>query len=419
MDYRLLAYIARMHLSSRLKQSIIAAIGVTFGIGMFIALVTFMNGLNQLLDGLVLDRTPHIHLYREVGPSARQPLDLEEAYAEDLVVVRSIKPKQQRAKLSATSTIVEQIRSHPAVKGVSPQVSSQVFYSAGVVDLNGIVSGIEVTEEARLFPLKDYVVSGTTQDLARDDNGIIIGAGVAKKLGVHVKDRIRIVSPTGNALYLKIVGLYLSGLSEIDDRQSFVNIKTARRLLGESTNYVTDLNVKLYDLELAAPLSRYFAQLYGMKAVDIGTANADFDTGTSIRNLIAYAVSITLLLVAGFGIYNILNMFIQEKMNDIAILKATGFSGKEVKVVFLIQSMIIGAVGGTAGLLVGWGLSVVIDHTPFEIASLPTLTTYPITHEPVYYVIGITFALAATFFAGYLPANKAQKMDPVDILRGQ
>jgi lipoprotein-releasing system permease protein len=419
MDFSILTYIAGKHIFSRIKQSVIAALGVAFGVGMFITLVTFMNGLNTLLDGLVLDRTPHIHMYKEVGPSAQQPLDLAEAYAGDVNIIHSIKPKREQLRISASSSMINNIRSHPEVRGVSPQVSSQVFYKAGVVDLNGVISGIEVAEEVRLFPLKDFIVGGTSSDLAQDENAIILGHGVAKKLGVRVNDRVQLLSPSGNLLHLKIVGLYLSGLSEIDDRQSYVNIKTAQRLVGENSNYVTDINVKLFDVERAAPLSRYFGRLYGIKSVDIGTANADFDTGSSIRNLIAYAVSITLLLVAGFGIYNILNMFIREKMNDIAILKATGFSGKEVKTIFLIQSMIIGIVGGISGLLIGWVLSVVIDNTPFEIASLPTLTTYPISYEPSYYIIGMVFALIVTFFAGYLPANKAQKMDPVDILRGQ
>ena len=75
------------------------------------------------------------------------------------------------------------------------------------------------------------------------------------------------------------------------------------------------------------PLSKKIEQQFNIKAIDVKTANAQFETGTTIRNLITYAVSITLLIVAGFGIYNILNMLIYEKMNDIAILKATGFSG--------------------------------------------------------------------------------------------
>lgn len=419
MNWKLLIYIARKHLSSRLKQSVIAALGVTFGIGMFITLSTFMTGLNGLLDSLTMDRTPHIHLYKEIGPSAQQPLDLSKVHQNDLLVISSIKPRQQQSRIASASNMIRSIRSYPEVRGVSPQVSSQVFYNAGATDLNGMVSGIDVAEEVRLFPLEDYVVEGSTDALMRNENAIILGFGVARKLSTGIGDRVQLVSPGGNRLSLEVVGLYSSGMAEIDDSQSFVNIGTARRLLGETSGYVTAINVKLYDLENALPLAKHFAKIFDIKAVDIGTANAQFDTGTSIRNLITYVVSITLLLVAGFGIYNILNMFIREKMNDIAILKATGFSGKEVKRIFMIQAMAIGVFGGVSGLLLGWGLSVLIDHTPFEIDALPTITTYPVNFDPLYFIIGFVFALVASFFAGYLPANKAMKMDPVDVLRGQ
>ncbi|NNK79948.1 MAG: FtsX-like permease family protein, partial [Flavobacteriales bacterium] len=130
-------------------------------------------------------------------------------------------------------------------------------------------------------------------------------------------------------------------------------------------------------------------------------------------------VSITLLIVAGFGIYNILNMFIYEKMNDIAILKATGFSGGDVKKIFISQALILGLVGGILGLIIGYFVSVLISHTPFETEALPTIKTYPVNFEPMFYVIGMSFAMVSTFLAGYLPARKAQYIDPVDIIRGQ
>ncbi len=419
MDPRLSFYIAGKHISSRLKQSVIAALGVTFGVGMFITMSTFMTGLNQLLDDITLNRTPHIRLYNEIAPSDRQPLEYSSDYGNDVILVHSIKPRQQQNRIAGASAIIRSIRADPQVRGVSPQVSSQVFYSAGAQDLNGVISGIDVAEELRLFPLQDYIVEGSVEALARDKNAILLGYGVAKKLSTGVGGRVQLVSPDGNQLSLRVVGLYLTGLSETDDRQSYVNIGTARRLLGQSSGYVTSLNVKLYDIAGAWPLARRFTELYGIQAVDIGTANASFDTGTSIRNLITYVVSVTLLLVAGFGIYNILNMFIREKMNDIAILKATGFSGREVKRIFMIQAMTIGLFGGLSGLALGWGLSALIDRTPFEFEPLPTITTYPVNLDPVYFIIGFLFALLASFFAGYLPAMKAMRMDPVDVLRGK
>lgn len=156
-----------------------------------------------------------------------------------------------------------------------------------------------------------------------------------------------------------------------------------------------------------------------MDAVDIQTANSQFETGTNVRNIISYAVSITLLIVAGFGIYNILNMMIYEKMDSIAILKATGFSGKDVLTIFLQLSTIIGISGGLLGLLVGFLLSLMVSHIPFETAALPTIKTYPVYFSLVYYVIGFTFALFTTFMAGLFPALKASEIDPVTIIRGK
>src|SRR5690606_1581337 len=165
--------------------------------------------------------------------------------------------------------------------------------------------------------------------------------------------------------------------------------------------------------------AKYYAQLFQTDALDIKAANAQFETGTSIRNIITYAVSITLLIVAGFGIYNILNMMIYEKMDSIAILKATGFSGMDVKKIFINLSMLIGVVGGLLGLFFGFILSSMIDRLPFETEALPTIKTFPVNFNFVYYIIGIIFALATTFVAGYFPAKKASKVDPVEIIRGK
>jgi len=166
-------------------------------------------------------------------------------------------------------------------------------------------------------------------------------------------------------------------------------------------------------------MAKQLSKQFNISAKDIKAANAQFETGTSIRNIITYAVSITLLVVAGFGIYNILNMLIYEKMNDIAILKATGFSGKDVQLIFISQAMIIGIIGGILGLIVGFVLSLLISYTPFETDALPTIKTFPVNFDPAYYIIGIIFALIATFLAGYLPSRRARDIDPVEIIRGQ
>ncbi len=419
MKYRLLFSISRTHLWSRKKQSLIAALGVTFGIGAYIIMMSFMTGLNGLLDGLILNRTPHLHLYNEIKPTLKQPVDLYSPYSSQEKVVKSIKPKTSQIRIHNAIPLIAFLREQSYVKGVTAQVKAQAFYLGGTTQINGVISGIEVLKEGELYNLNDYIIEGSLKDLAQNENGIILGAGVSKKLSLQVGAVIQIATPKGDIQAMKIVGLYQSGIADVDNVQSYVNIKMAQRIMGQSNNYITDINIKLLDMTQAPKLAKKMSDLFDLTAIDIQTANAQFETGSSIRTLISYAVSITLLIVAGFGIYNILNMLIFEKMNDIAILKATGFSGKDVKWIFISQALIIGLIGGILGLILGYIVTVIIDRTPFDTAALPTIKTFPINYEIGYYIIGITFAMISTFFAGYFPSRKAEKIDPVDIIRGQ
>ncbi|MCF8200984.1 MAG: ABC transporter permease [Bacteroidia bacterium] len=419
MNNAVLIQIAKTHLLTRKKQSAIASLGVTFGIGTFIVLVSFMTGLNGLLDGLILNRTPHIRIYNEVQPSEKQPIQLHPDFKRAVHMVHSIKPKQEKASVYNNQPLMNLLKKNSLVMGVTPQVSARIFYQSGSVLLNGNAIGINAIEEDRLFNFKQYIVDGLPLDLANNENGIVLGMGVAKKLSVGIGDRIQILSSTGATYRLKVVGFFQSGLADIDKLQSYVNIKMAQRIAGEGNNYITDISVKLFDIEKAKGLSDEIAQTYGVNSIDVKAANAQFETGNTIRNIITYAVSITLLIVAGFGIYNILNMVIYEKMNDIAILKATGFSGSDVKRIFIYQAMFIGIVGGIIGLGMGGILSFLISKAPFETEAIPTVKTFPVNFQPLFYVIGAVFAIVTTFFAGYLPARKASKIDPVEIIRGQ
>ncbi|MFD1016164.1 ABC transporter permease [Winogradskyella rapida] len=418
-NWNIILNIAKTHLLTKAKQTFIAALGVTFGIGSYITLVCFMTGLNTMLDNLMLNQTPHIHIYNEIEPSKVQPIALYEEFSQSLNVVRSIRPKLTQKKIHNAFPIIKYLNHHEQVRRALPQVKSQIFYMAGSIDIGGILIGVNPLEEAEFFNMADYIVAGSAAALNQTENGVLLGIGIAEKMALKVGDRVQVSPVNGSVFSLKIVGLYQSGIADLDAVQSFTTLKTVQRVLGEPNNYITDINVKLYDIENAIPLAQHIEKEFQLTALDIKTANAQFETGTTIRNLITYAVSITLLIVAGFGIYNILNMLIYEKMNDIAILKATGFSGRDVQLIFISQAMIIGLVGGVLGLLIGWGLTTLIDHVPFNTEALPTISTYPINQDPLYFVIGFLFAMFSTFLAGYLPALKAKHIDPVKIIRGQ
>lgn len=414
---KLVIDIAKTHLVSKPKQTIIAMLGVTFGIGMFIALVSLMTGLNNFTEELTMTSSPDIHIYHDVTEG--RPSLIETVNADGVNKIHHQKPKNETSKLRNAVQMADLIRKDDRVSGVAPSISSQVFYNYGPVQLSGNILGVEIMEEDKLFGLQAKMKWGKIEDLKANHDGIIMGKGLAKKLNVAQGDRIVITTPQGYTMTLKVVGVFQMGLGAVDNVRAYANLSTVQTILQKDHLYITDINIKLKDLKKAKAIAPDYQKMFGYKAEDWETANATFLTGNIIRNIITYSVSITLLIVAGFGIYNILNMTIYNKMKDIAILKAMGFAGKDVKQIFMIQSLVIGFVGGILGLVIGYGLSYLISKAPFDGGDFISLDHFPVNFDPKYYVIGIVFGVITTAFAGYMPSRKAAKIDPIEILRGQ
>lgn len=419
MNYKLIADVSRSLLLARWKQTLVAAIGVTFSITMFISLLSFMSGLNDLLDGLIINRTPHIRLYNEVKPSAQQPVSLSERFKDHYNFISTIRPKKERLEIYNNAAIMNYLKKDNRILGIAPKILTQVFYNVGAIDLTGVINGIDVEAENKLFLFQNYVTEGNYVDLKTIPNSIILGKGLSEKMLANIGDVIQVTTSKGERMPLKVVGFFQSGLQEIDNTQSYASIATTQKLLSEPSSYITDIQVKLNDITLAPVLALEYQKLFDLEAIDIQTANSQFETGSSVRTIISYSVGITLLIVAGFGIYNILNMMIYEKMDSIAILKATGFSGKDVNRIFITIALSIGIFGGILGLIFGFGLSALIDQVPFNTPSLPTIKTYPVNYSPIFYVIGAVFSIVTTYLAGYFPSRKASKIDPVIIIRGK
>lgn len=419
MNFKLILNIAKSLLLARLKQSVVAAVGVTFGIAMFIAMQSFMTGLNKLLDGLVINRTPHVRLFNEVKPGTHQPVNEYETFKNAYNFISSLKASNARLAVYNSGFIMQSLKKDDRVLGFAPRITAQVFFNNGVIDINGLINGIDIEQESRLFHFLDYVVDGNAADLKNIPNSIILGKPLAETMLINIGDVVQITTVTGDRYPLKVVGFFQSGLRDVDKIQSYASIATTQKILGRAGNYITDIEIKLRDLNNAPAIAMEYEKTYDTDAEDIQTANAQYQTGSNVRLVISYSVAFTLLLVAGFGIYNILNMMIYEKMDSIAILKATGFSGNDVKWIFLTISIGIGFVGGLMGLLFGFLLSMGINHIPFVTPALPAVKTYPVNYNPAFYIIGILFSLLTTYLAGLLPARKAGKVDPVIIIRGK
>jgi lipoprotein-releasing system permease protein len=266
---RLLANIALTLLRAKLRQSIVAAGGVTFSIAMFVALLGFMNGLNQLLDGLILNRTPHIRLYNELHISPKQPVDLAERADGDSTAhnfIRSVKPKDDLPRLRNAEAIMSTLEQDPRVLAVSPRLVAHVIFNVGTTDLTGQVNGIDVMKEVRFYMFKDYLVAGDPYDLATGNNTIVLGKGLADLMAARIGDLVQVTTANGDRAMLRVTGFFQSGIAEYDKVQCYANIKTVQKLMQRPPSYYTDINVKLHDLNQAPAMAKELAQRFRVQA---------------------------------------------------------------------------------------------------------------------------------------------------------
>ena len=409
--------IAFVHLVSKKRQTLVAMLGVMFGITVFIFQAGLITGLQFYMVDKIVNNSPHVHLYNE--PEKNPIPILEKIYnkSDQWVIVQHQKEKDIDKKIRNYGGIMEMLRKTPCIQGAAPSVGTQAIVKAGFKQIPVSISGVEIAREDALFNIHKDQIAGDIKQLEIIGNGIILGRGVAQKLGAEVGD-ILTVSTTVSSIDMKVVSITATGITAIDDNRAMVTLRTAQKLMNKDKLYITDINLKLTDVDKADEMSESLTHIFGLKAQSWKEANANIFSVFKIQNIVTYLVIISILIVAGFGIFNILMMMIYEKMTDIAVLKSIGYKNRDIRNIFMVEAIFIGFSGGIMGLILGFITSYIVSKIEVTLSGLVTLDHLTINFDPNFYAVGFVFAICTTALAGYFPALKASKVDPVDIIRG-
>lgn len=406
--------IASVFLTSRLKQLIVAVLSVTFGISMYVFMNSFMSGVNNQQTEITFTSMSHIKIYNEL-PTEVAPILPVPTDDQTILMVNNARNIRYTEGIKDADAIKDQVLQLEDITGVTAQLNQNVFIRNGVSKISAVMSGIETLSDNQLFKTSEYLTEGNLYDLDKRSDGIILGTSLAGNIGVNTGDNVSVTTADGISKSFKVIGLFETGAIGVDKTKALVSIQTARQLFSKNRSFATEIMVNINDYNTAQEIATEIAKLTDYKVEPWQEGNSQLDSANVLRDIIAIAVSLTILIVAGFGIYNIMNMTVNEKIKEISILKAMGFNGKDVIEIFLTQSVVIGLLGGFTGLFLGNIIVRIVDNIPFEIA---TLTTLPVEYETTDYVLAFFFGIIVTTLAGYLPARKASKIDPVDVLRG-
>lgn len=401
--------IALTHILTRKKQTIVASMGVTVGIALYIFSNSIVAGVNSYTKLNMFKTIPHIRIHKADEISS----PISKSDSSTLTLISNPKITTTSKAIVNPYGLIDEIKKQPFVLNVAPQVNVDLFYNSGKSQLKGLASGINVVEADAMFNIRSTMLGGDLMKLSTDLNGIIIGKGIAEKLNLLIGDNISVISSLGVIKNLNVTGVFATDNKVTDETKSYINIATAQQLIKENSNKVTDIYVRLTEPDSSAIYAAQIQQLTDYKVEDWQVENVDQLAQSKMTGTMTPLISISIMLVAAFGIYNIINMTITQKMNDIAILKANGFKGKDIIIIFLTEAFIMGAFGTSIGVLIG-GLLVQIAS---GIYVGPPVGYFPVQFDPSIFVSGIMFGLIVSLGAGYFPAKKASKVDPVAIFR--
>jgi lipoprotein-releasing system permease protein len=406
--------IALAHLTNRRRQTLVSLTGVVLGVAFFLAVSGLMRGSENDFVKRLVDSSPHITVYDDVRQGRAQPAALR--WPDGAVQVRNVRPLRETRGIRGWPQRLAFIETLPGVRAAPVLADAAVLTFAG--RQQGVtLSGVIPEKMRHVTTIEEKLQSGSLEDLAADPNGVLIGRGLADKFSLRQGSTLLALAADGSSRPLRVVGIFRTGNAAYDEAQAFVLLKRAQSLLGRE-NRVNRVIIQLADPYTAQRTAQDIEAATGYKTVSWIEASEDLLSLLLVRNIIMYSVVAAILVVAAFGIYNTISTIVMEKTRDIAIMKSMGFHPRDLRRIFLLEGLIVGLIGSAVGELLGLALMQLLGQIEIRPPGVSELVRLPISWGIEQHALAAGFAMLSCLAASYLPARRAGRVRPVDILRG-
>jgi len=403
-------FVALRYLLARRKQafisliSLISVLGVAVGVMALLIALALMTGLQGELRDRIVGSAAHVYVFKFALGGITDP----EGDMKRLLEV-------------------------PRVRAAAPVIVGKAIISSGQADGFIDVKGIEPEREKTVTQLGKAIRSGSLEGLNRgpdDIPGILIGVDLAQQLEVKVGDEVQLISPretlipTGPILRrrtFRVVGIFSLGLFQFDSESAFIRLDVAKRVFGEDSQVFIELRVDdmFKSREVVDAIAGRFGPDY--RPQEWSDMNKSLFSALWLEKM---AISITIgliVMVAALNIVASLILLVMEKSRDIAILKTMGSPASSIRRIFMLQGLIIGLVGTTAGAIFGYVLIFILDR--YQLISVPVdvyqISYIPFKLQPLDFAVVVASAIAICFVATIYPSRQAARLDPAQALRYQ
>jgi lipoprotein-releasing system permease protein len=279
------------------------------------------------------------------------------------------------------------------------------------------LQGIDLSAQLQATDLRSYMISGDLADFGQKSSGLLLGSLLAQRMHAQVGDTVSIMGPGGVTRSFEVCGIFRTGDNMIDDKRGFVHLRVAQSLLDKPSE-VSFIIVKLRDPDRAPQLAAHLEELLEHRSRSWQEReHGNLQIFKAIRYSAALTVS-TIIVLAGFGIFNILTLMVLEKVREIAILRSMGYRRGDISAIFLWQGLLIAVIGSTLGCVLGAALTWGVSRIPIKMRGFFATEHFLVYWSWYHYLAAIAIAFGGVFLASYFPARRAAKLAPVTILRG-
>lgn len=408
----LLIDLAVTHVIARGRQTLLAVLGVALGVGFSVAMAALLEGSQKDFVEQLINAIPHVEITDERREAARQPAQLVFDDAQFNSLTTRDDPRGIRNPIAVTGAIRANVEGR-----VSAALKVQGVIRYAGRDTGVSLSGVVPEDEISVSQIGDDMEAGLLTDLNSRADAVVLGDDLAESINAEVGDTVTLVSPAGDVYRYRLVGVFDSGNVAADAGTGYLLLSTAQVFAGRP-NAINTIRVSLDDTNAAPQVANWIEGQFGYKSVSWQEANEAILESFIIRDIIMYTVVAAILLVAGFGIYNIISTITHEKTRDIAIMKSLGFYEGDMRRLFVMEGMAMGVAGSVVGTVLGILLTMALGQVEFANPQSDDPIMIPVIFSPLHYSIAIAIALGSAVFAAYMPARKASVLNPVDIIRG-
>lgn len=323
------------------------------------------------------------------------------------------KQLQKRTDLRRPEALEQLLAQYPSVKGTASAVGGQAFLIRGVRQFGVTVRGAD--------PIKQEVISGLDEDMVAGrwltigPNDIVIGFKLAEDTGVRLGDTVTVLSSEQVQASFTVAGIFDTGQNQVDGTTVFTTLRAAQRLYATGRD-ANAISVKLDDPWQANRVSQMIEDSLGLKTESWMVEQAQFVNAFAAQNATRVMISLFSLAASAFGISSVLIVSVFQRARQIGILKSMGATDAQILRVFALQGLFVSLIGAGVGALGGYGLLSYLGTFKQVARFGKSDSLFPAILEPSVFVSAMTAAVLATLIASLLPAWRAAKTNPVEVI---